>query len=782
MPVDPDGPRAASHLNMLAHLTGPFAGGARDATVLLDAAGRAEVTRSSRHPLLLAALSRPLAERRLRLRAALDPGAVAVTLEFAPYTEAGAFLPLHLPPVDPVTATAAGFAMQLTLAEVASDGAESPVDAGEVAGRVELRLLEGLLGRVLYVLGAEKSRLRRVGREIAAMRRLATARDDALDRAGAELGVARLTDRLVVRDGAVETEARREPDDELRRRLALYRPLLVPTRSRLLHLLNGAGAAADPNQGLLAGLGVTDRFRLVEGDDPFAIAVHLVGADTAAPRDNFLTWVRDTHLVWPQNTPQGNVAHAARYLPETTRQRITQLRRDLRSFLLFDGDAATNPAFATFLAQALVRVGSCRAAGGVDAPMTVLRAQAADQGSRYELGMGVDVRLFPTDELDALGAALADPDRPPAPDPEIEALVRSMRPRAAADDPEGRWLLEPCGLRTVHRVDSDTVYVSHLPNFGLVITGQNATDPPGEAAAGSPLFFEARYQAPGDPGANAVLQAGLVRAAQEWAAQGGAPWTVLADADAPARWDEARAVEVDPPEPVATALAGGGLRVLADPSGAVATLKELPGELLQTLQLDPDQAAALGTGSPDAANDLLALVGILRAQGLTSVLPLVTGAGDVLLVVGVIGLPGAGLNLDERRATGFRWYAVPIVPGGGPAGDLSAAGSRALFTPQRPGLSAIVVLGYARTGGGTDPYQYRVELPEGSLLDLLQYEFLMNLLDHTFPAGVEVNTFALRRRHVDLDGDGQADPLPPTASRTFRRFRTGRPRGGPRPH
>jgi hypothetical protein len=30
MPVDPDGPRAASHLNMLAHLTGPFAAGARD--------------------------------------------------------------------------------------------------------------------------------------------------------------------------------------------------------------------------------------------------------------------------------------------------------------------------------------------------------------------------------------------------------------------------------------------------------------------------------------------------------------------------------------------------------------------------------------------------------------------------------------------------------------------------------------------------------------------------------------------------------------------------------
>jgi hypothetical protein len=768
---------------MLAHLTGPFGGGARDEAVAIDAGGRAAVDRRGRQPLLLAAPTGPLEERGLRLRAVLDPGGAAVALgplEFAPWTEAGASLPLHRPGVDPATGTAAPFSVQLSLAEVDPSGAETPLDPAEVAARVELHLLEGVLGRLLYTLGAEKQRLRRTGREILATRRLATARDDALDRSGAELGVTRFEDQLVVRDGAIETVARREPDDELRRRLAVYRPLLVPSRSRVLELLNGPGEATDPNRGPLAGLGFGGRFRLVEGDEPFAVAVSLVAAglrdaDLDGPRLNFLDWVRATHLVWPQNTPQGNQAHAARYLPLTTRERVANLRGELRSVLAFEDEAATNPAFAGFLAEALVRVGRCRAALGVSSPLTMRRAQAPDQGSRYELGMGVDVDLPAAGELDAMAAALADPARPPAPEPGIEALLASMRPRPAADDPEGRWLLEPCGLRTVHRLATGTLYLSHLPNAGLMITGPEATDPPGAGQLREPLFFEAHFQAPGDPGANAALQAGLAGAAAAWAAQGGPPWTEVADADAPARWDQARPLEVDPPEPVARALTGGGLRALAVPASAVAPLKDLPGELLQTLQLDAGQAAALNADAQGAANQLLELVVILREQGLSSALPLVTATGDVLLVVGVVGLPGAGLNLNERGATGFRWYLVPIVPRIAPArfGYISSATSRAVVTPLLPGLAAVVVLGHRRGATGTDPYQYRVELPEGSLLDLVQYEFLMNLLDHTFPAGVEVNTFAIRREHVDLDGDGEADPLPPTVSRTFRRFRHG---------
>jgi hypothetical protein len=70
-----------------------------------------------------------------------------------------------------------------------------------------------------------------------------------------------------------------------------------------------------------------------------------------------------------------------------------------------------------------------------------------------------------------------------------------------------------------------------------------------------------------------------------------------------------------------------------------------------------------------------------------------------------------------------------------------------------------------------------VELPEHARLNLLQYEFLMNVLQHAHPVGVEVNTFSIRQRHVDLDEDGTAEPLPPSTFRTFRQFRRTRSRG-----
>jgi hypothetical protein len=142
-------------------------------------------------------------------------------------------------------------------------------------------------------------------------------------------------------------------------------------------------------------------------------------------------------------------------------------------------------------------------------------------------------------------------------------------------------------------------------------------------------------------------------------------------------------------------------------------------------------------------------------------------------VLGAIGLPQAGINLSDRRSSGFRWYLVPIQ---GIGGDLSAVGSRTLFTPADAGVYALVVVGYARTGM-TDPYEYRVELPEDARLTPLQYEFLMNVLEQTFPVGVQVNTYAIRQGHVDLDGDGNAEQLTPAVSKTYRAFRRPRQRG-----
>ncbi len=65
------------------------------------------------------------------------------------------------------------------------------------------------------------------------------------------------------------------------------------------------------------------------------------------------------------------------------------------------------------------------------------------------------------------------------------------------------------------------------------------------------------------------------------------------------------------------------------------------------------------------------------------------------------------------------------------------------------------------------------------MLTLGQYEFLMNLVQRANPIGVEINTFAIRRRHVDLDGDGVANPLNPSAARTFRSFHRPRHAGSP---
>jgi hypothetical protein len=783
---------------MAAHLTAPLAAGAVEAPLTPDAAGRIRVDFATREPLVLVAPARSLENETWRVLVTINPGAAnaeAVTLVFAPFTEAGAYLPAYRPPVNPATQRAGNFTLQLSATPIVG-GVEARVPAGQVAGLLRVRLLEGVLGRLLYILGAEKARIRRTGREIVAMRQLEHAHGDALDRLGAELGVVRFTDRIDVKvDPADVTPPQivtvpyaageAEPDDDYRDRLAIYRGLNRPTLPAVNDRLNGPGEPGDPNAGLLARVGVAERVALVEADNEFAVAIHIAGAGDAVGRDNFFEYLRQVYLVFPAATPAADAIHAARMATTDQQQRMTGLRQTLRDTFKL---AAPALALAPMLAGTLGRVGQLLAAVGLGQALTLRRGQDPAAGSRYQLGLGADVDFGNTFFADleqrvaAFQQQAADGDAGTLQTvADLNAagglgdLLLKLTPLPLEQDRTAAWFFGSLGLRTVHPLTATRLYVSHLPTFGLVIEG------PDIAPVGQPATYSALHHAPRDPGPNVVISEGLAAALAAWRAAGNTGWTALADAEAQALFDApAEIVHLG----TGGSLGAGAAKTLAaarlhlfrdaaDMEAAMARLKQLPSELHKTLRLPNSLANPLRAGNLDAVAPLMELTRLLRDNGLAAVLPLVTN-NAAFLVVSVVALPGADVNLADRRSAGFRWYVVPIGQRAGSLGPIGAVGSRTTWTPASPGGSpgpaAIIALGYARRGL-TDPYEYRVELPDAARLTIRQYEYLMNVLQHSFPIGVEINTFSIRQDHVDLDGDGLADALPPALFRSFRQFR-----------
>jgi hypothetical protein len=419
------------------------------------------------------------------------------------------------------------------------------------------------------------------------------------------------------------------------------------------------------------------------------------------------------------------------------------------------------------VANALARVARCLQALGLRQLWRVLRAQEDSEGSRYQLGLGLELELPSAVVLDRLASAVPHAIASRRLDEDTRALLRSMVPTRAAEDPDALWLLGPCGLRTVHRLDLRKIFVSHLPQFGLAVTGPTAIATPGN------VEIQANYHAPGDPGPNAVLAAGLARASQLWAASGESAWTVEASSAEPALL----ASLLPLPSGSEAAISQAGLPLAFDLERLKTALPNVPDALLAYLTLPADLASAIlstsGEGDVALIDRLTQLRDVMQATAIASAMLLQAGAGRVVLVVSVIGLPQVGANLSSRRATGFRWYSVPIY---GAQGQLPLVGSTTRFAATGTGITAVVALGYARQGL-SDPYEIRIELPRAARLDLRQYEFLMNVLSHGYPIGVEVNTFSLRQAHVDLNGDGAAEPLSPEVSRTYRPFRRKRHRG-----
>ena len=757
--IDADLWRSASHRNMLAHLAGPIRAGAIDDALPIDGDGKIVVDHATREPLVVIGPAGDLGARTLTVTVTREGGAegfINGTLTFADWTERGAYLPAYRPDVDAVLRSAGSFTLALAATFSDADGTTSGVAAGDLGAVLEARIVEGVAGRMAVLLAAEKARVRRELGVVAASRRIETARAGALDRIGAELGVRRFSSVLAY-DPATKSISEAhlasdgspvlEPDPSYRRRLALYRPLQRANRS-----------------GVLAALGLRGEvgFGLDEADDIFAVTAVSIGVDGPF-RDDFLAHVRAAYLVWLERAPNADAAHDARFLPADRTAATTDLRDRLSAAFKVPADGAVAPV----LASTLDTIGKAAAALGLPMPLTVKRAQDSAGGSRYELGLGVDLERPAPADLAAAAAAIRDPGFVMPRDLALAGVLAAVRAALDADgeDAGGAWLFGPCGARTVHELDASTVYLSHLPVSGLVIEG------PTTAAAGAATGFTARFLAPGDAGLNAALAASLATAAAAWTGAGNAPWTEVAPAAAGPVL--ATATTHGPADPVFTVFAGAGLPNTGDAAATVGRLQTLPGELWAVLTLAAPDAAELIAGGPDAIDRLSKLVAVLRPAGVVSVLPLVTSAGEVLLVAAAIGLPEAGLNLADRRATGFRWYTVPIQ---GPGASVGAIGSRTTFEARGPGVFALVCVGYA-SRGKTTPYEVAVTLPDGALLDLEGYEFAMNALEQVHPMGVMFSTYRLRREHVDLDGDGTADPLPVVLSRTYRRFRFERDRG-----
>ena len=223
--LHPDPVRSAAHQSMLAHLSGPFAAGAVETPLVIDAAGEARVDWRPRLPLLLISPRVAVGAERLDCTVSItqSSGEVVepVVVRFAPYTERGAAVLVYRPGAASMQGElAAPFQVRLD----AGPGDSAP----RLRDRFELRVVEGNLARLLYVIGSEKMRIRRQASELYAMRRIAAARDDALDSLGAELSVPRFDARLTW-DGTLRTPTivrQREADAQFRARLSIYRPFL----------------------------------------------------------------------------------------------------------------------------------------------------------------------------------------------------------------------------------------------------------------------------------------------------------------------------------------------------------------------------------------------------------------------------------------------------------------------------------------------------------------------------------------------------------------------------
>jgi hypothetical protein len=738
------------------NLTLPYRGGAGGGALAFDGAD-VTVPSSQRHPVLLLRLRRSLVDERLVVHPRVD-GVDLPAVVFAPFTLEGATLPVYAPATT--TDVAGPFAVRLVrVLRQVGDAAFSPtypatgaLDPEDVVDLLEPRLSTGVIGKLAVVGALEKQRLIRHAREVQASRALDLARRWPLDAHGIEHGVPRRTDLD-------------ESDARYRTRLAVFRRFRLPTPGGFAAALNGPGEEAEANAGLPALAGVTDRFRVVEEINPLSVALKLVGVGDDSGLDDLHQRLRRDHLL-----DLRRVAPTA--LPPGRRAAWEADRRVLRDELtLPSGDSVRwmHPGAARALSNAvrLLR------AVGITAQIRLERAYDPDGGSTFELGFGLALRRLSDAQLDRLADRMDDVSGVTG---ELHSLAAGMTPRPRADDPLGAWFFGACGFATVEEHSSTTVLLSPFPMRGLRIEG------PGGLMRGGAGTYRARYDTSSSGGLHALAAAARGRLVEAADAAGvPAPARVVAGEDLTSLLADLATQDASAGVPAAlTPLVDAG--ALSADSPGYADVLITAADLDHAVAVLHEEATVTGFGSGDELVSRVSEVnGAILDAGFSSVLALWDASGGRVAFVASIGhLPGSLSTPGEPPIASYWWSETDVLAGMGSSGNRhplrirDTKPSSVTAVGRRPGVGLLAVVGYHRLGLA-DPYEVRIELDDpASVLDLDQYGYVMNLLDALHPIGIEINTFDLRRRHVDVDGDGDPEWVTSRASRSYHQFRQAR--------
>lgn len=747
MTFNADGHAANSLANQQQAIAGPLETSMRSQALTIGAGGRIRLDPGYWEPMIQIAPARDLDDELLTIAATLVGGSALAPLRFERFSEMQGWLTLHVP---------APLVNRRNLAAVEIDlqgrlGGKQ-LTLGELRGLIEIRVVEGLFARLLHVVSVEQVRIRRQARLIHQAACLDGARGFMLDRYGQELCVPRLSDRLVAQSGEIVTQEAPESDADYRRRLKIYRPWFAPSRNSVLEALNGTTSAPGP----LQQIGAPANFTLLEDDNPLysglrMVSVAATAAAAATQLTRFFAYLRASVLIDPAVS-----VPAARAIPRTARQQENALRTRLRNACSFT-DAAKR-AMAPHLALAFDRLIAFVRACGSNEQLTVHRAQDDGGGNRFELGLAAEIGQPSAAMLNAVRTVVGSASARAALALDQRTIADTLvgRDLSAAS---GEWLFTAAGFRTFEVKTGNRLVVSHLSMGGLVVDGP-ATATLADAANG--LRYAASVAS--DSAGLGMALAHALRGGEAGWPPGSPPWTLLPMAQLAANLDTLQACD-----PALATVAGQQFTVTvaaADIARFVEATKRYPAGTVALLTLTPAFVTALKAGGAAAVAQWTLLAETLGVNGAAALALFGSTSGSSVMAVSSHGLPLIGSNIGARRSTGYYWDLMPASAGA--QGQCSPSGTESALRTTVAGVYAIHCLASARIGA-TDPFEYRVDLPAGSSLDIGQYEMLMNILGRCYPVAIEVNSWNLRRSHVVL-GTANPVPLTPHQSRSFRRW------------